>query len=210
MSSANDNLSLEAIKILSELIINSESAHSHLFKRKREMDFYFKGEPCVFVCASGRLSVYDEANDALLFTADAPFIIGLTQLFSSDTQQSIRFETDSQVYLIPTKAAVALFDDHAVWRHVAVLIEHVANTVFLRYTLSSSSNVYGIIKSHVEYLWKLPDYERSKISIIDFILKRNKISRSSVYRIIKDLNDGGYIKTVRGKLESVEKLPISY
>ncbi|WP_447887164.1 helix-turn-helix domain-containing protein [Serratia fonticola] len=156
------------------------------------------------------MSVYDEHNDVLLYNVSSHFILGLEQLFLSDKQQSIKFESDANVWVISKEEAVALFDSCTVWREISILLAYVSAIFFSRYALSASCDVYVIIKSHLEFIWRLPEQQRKKVSVIDFILKRNKISRSSVYRIIRDLNDGGYIKTVKGKLHHISRIPQKY
>ncbi|WP_409513916.1 helix-turn-helix domain-containing protein [Serratia proteamaculans] len=69
------------------------------------------------------------------------------------------------------------------------------------------NDVYGIISSHLEDIWALPEEERLKISIFNFIMQRAPVSRSSIHKIIKELNKGGFIKTERGKLLNLTNIP---
>lgn len=201
---------IQSINKVGNTIIHGNKASLYTYKKNREIDFYKGGKPCLFFLSSGTVSVYDEHNDVLLYNVTAPFILGLDQLFLSDKQQSIKFESDAKVWSISKEEAIAFFDACAVWREISILLAYVSDIFFSRYALSASCDVYGIIKSHIEYIWRLPEPQRKHISVIDFILKRNKISRSSVYRIIRDLNDGGYIKTVRGKLHMINHIPQKY
>ncbi|HID4702653.1 TPA: helix-turn-helix domain-containing protein, partial [Enterobacter cloacae] len=74
----------------------------------------------------------------------------------------------------------------------------------------SSKNAYDIIKNNLEAIWELPENERSQISVFKFILSRSSISRSSLNKVLKDLNDGGYINIHRGKLLNIKNLPLKY
>lgn len=200
----------KSLQELSEIFIRSNKSYLCSYKKNREIGLYKGGRPCLFYIASGMISVYDESNSVLLFSANSPFIVGLEQLFLLDRKQTIKFELDAKVWVIEKEDAIYVIDLHAAWFHVSFLIGSMTGLFLERYFLSISPNVYGIVKSHLEYLWKLPEVQRLNLSVISFILKRNKISRSSVYRIIRDLNDGGYIKTIRGKLYEVKKIPAKY
>ncbi|UAN29729.1 helix-turn-helix domain-containing protein (plasmid) [Serratia ureilytica] len=197
---------------LAEIITKSKYAKKIVFKKNRMIDLNIKGESSILLLENGSASVYYEPQDVLIFTVKAPCIIGLTQIFSGYVSNDliVKFETDSITRVIKNSDAIKVFTESDCWYHVSVLLEDIANIYYQRYSLSSSPDVFGIIKSHIEYIWSLPESERENISIIDYILKRNKVSRSSIYRIIKDLNNGGYIKTERGKLKHFNFIPDFY
>jgi len=188
-------------------IINSRKATKILYRKNREVNFIINGKPSIFYLISGSVSVFDDDNDLLLMEVESPFIIGLAQIFNHYACQSIRIRTNCTFWVISVEESRELFDCLGIWKEVSILLAATMNIISERYRLSSGGNVYKIIKAHLEYIWSLPGSDVSSISVIDYILKRNKISRSSVYTILRGLSDGGYIQVNRGKLLGLKKLP---
>jgi CRP-like cAMP-binding protein len=103
-----------------------------------------------------------------------------------------------------------LVETHNLWKEVFTITSSLMKAYFKRDERFSSKNVYDVIKNNLEVLWESPPMERKKISIFKYILSRSDMSRSSLSKVLKDLNDGGYITISRGKLLNVRSLPEKY
>lgn len=174
----------------------------------KSINFNLFGKKSIIYLDEGSISLHSEKNNILLFKLDAPFIIGLDQIFSGTEYYYITANDNVSLYLLSHEDAIDTFDKEKLWKDIAHLIsysmglnEHRSNN------LLENRSIYDIIKIHLETIWTLPEKEREKISVFDYILKRHKISRSSVAKIIKELNNGSYITTKRGVLVNLHRLP---
>lgn len=115
------------------------------------------------------------------------------------------------LYLLTHEDAIDVLDKENLWKDIAIIMAYTLEIYEHRsHSFAEHRNVYDIVKVHLEMIWDLPEEERNKISIFDYILKRHNISRSSVAKILKELNNGDYISTKRGKLINLNRLPVKY
>ncbi|MCX9004405.1 helix-turn-helix domain-containing protein [Citrobacter portucalensis] len=178
---------------------------------KKSINFNLFGKKSIIYLDEGSISLYSETNNLLLFKFDSPFIIGLDQIFYDTEYHYITTNDNVLLYLLSHEDAIDIFDKMKLWKDIAHLIsysmrlnEHRSNN------LLENRSIYHIIKTHLEMIWELPEKEREKISVFDYILKRHKISRSSIAKIIKELNNGNYITTKRGVLINLNRLPAKF
>ncbi|MBE4947037.1 helix-turn-helix domain-containing protein [Enterobacter cloacae complex sp. P1B] len=167
-------------------------------------------KPHVYFLTEGRVDIYRKTDDILIFTVYAPHILGLFFMFEKNDYHYFRASTDATFTAIPTIELNCLADSNNLWKHFFLMTCEIASNFFKRDQRFSSKNAYDIIKNNLEAIWELPENERSQISVFKFILSRSTISRSSLNKVLKDLNDGGYIKIHRGKLLNIKNLPLKY
>lgn len=191
---------------------NSIKKHKNTLKLfasvNKIINFNLFGKKSIIYLEGGSININSVNKNILLFKLEAPFIIGLDQLFYDSEYYYITANDNVSLYLLSHEDAIDLFDKEKLWKDIANLIsysmelyEHRSNN------LLENRNVYDIIKFHLETIWSMTENEREKISVFHYILKRHKISRSSVAKIVKELNNGGYITTKRGVLVNLHKLP---
>ncbi|MGL5522451.1 MAG: helix-turn-helix domain-containing protein [Aeromonas veronii] len=134
-------------------------------------------------------------------------------IFSNESVDEYFVKCDSEClfHLISQKDFLQIIDQKNLWKDVSRILSTQVSCLLYRDAVLSGSNVYEVVRHAIQYLWALNEEYRRKISIYDFISKRFKsASRSSVHKIVKGLNDGGYVKTERGVIIDVKRLPNNF
>lgn len=205
------NIPYQAITRLGNIIKNHKNALKVVVSINKTINFELFGKKCIFYLEEGNVSLHRKEDDLLILKFEAPFIIGIDQLFFDLEYHYIISNSNASLYLLSNEDAVITFDKSKLWKDIAHLItytmrlnEHRSNN------LVENKTIYDIIKIHLETIWELPKNERESISIFNYILKRHKISRSSIAKIVKELNNGKYITTRRGVLVNLNRLPSKF
>lgn len=194
---------------------NAIKRHKNKFKvgvsAKKKINFELFGQKSIVYLESGSINLHRKNDGVLIYKFDQPFVIGLDHLFSCSEYYNITPNEDVMLYLLTHEDAIDVLDKENLWKDIAIIMAYTLEIYEHRsHSFAEHRNVYDIVKVHLEMIWDLPEEERNKISIFDYILKRHNISRSSVAKILKELNNGDYISTKRGKLINLNKLPIKY
>lgn len=195
----------KAVKMLQNRIINQTDSELKTFKKGSR----FESKRSVVMLVNGEISVRRSKDDILMSKGKAPAIFGLIDAFKLRFQvcNYYRCETDCVVFISSIDTALDVINKENLWYHVSSNFAHLMEAYFTRELLGSHNDVYGIVRSHLEYIWTLPANERLELSIFSFIMQRVPISRSSIHKIIKELNKGGFIVTGRGRLLDLKHIP---
>ncbi|RPH29603.1 hypothetical protein EHN07_05180 [Buttiauxella warmboldiae] len=170
--------------------------------------YYLNSSDSIVILHEGNVSYYNENGNLFLFSVQAPFVIGLTKLAKLKENYYIKCETDVRVSFLASDLAYKIIHEENMWQNVLMIvcyIMHINETM-----ITSGANAYEIIKKSLTEIWSLPEQERGVTSIYDFTMKKYPISRSSISKILKNLNEGLYIKSTRGVLIELNKLPDKY
>lgn len=178
-----------------------------LIKDNVDFDFIINSKETFFYLEKGKLALKNKENSKIISTIDAPAIIGLTRLFTNNEYHYLSSLSDCFLTAFDKENAKLVFDKKNLWQDVSNILSYIINLHYKRERLFSSFSVYGVIRSHLEVLGSLPTNERLNLSLFDFILDRTSISRSSLNKVIKELEIGDYIETKRGILIKINKLP---
>ncbi|WP_447887306.1 helix-turn-helix domain-containing protein [Serratia fonticola] len=157
----------------------------------------------------GTAYLYKE-NGSVLFQVSGPMILGLDNLYNN-TEISVCFMQDTEYYsatketarkIIESNNQLLLISCKILMHQIAILCE--------KESLSSQKTKYDSVKKYLEIIWGMEENERANISIFKYIMMNMNISRSSLYKILHELNKGGFIKTERGRLVYMSKLPSAF
>ncbi|HEC5301820.1 TPA: helix-turn-helix domain-containing protein [Enterobacter asburiae] len=181
---------------------------SDLFKmRYVKAKNYFLIKDVVFI-HTGSVSIA-RSDGLIILKYNSPVVVGLAGIFSNE-DYTIYFSSDSVYSVIPNQSFINVADRFGLWRYVCEILSYSNRLLTLREKAVNRKTKYEVVKAQLEILWGLPPSERTNISIFDFVLSQVNISRSSLSKIVAELNKGGYIKTNRGKLISLSRLPDRY
>lgn len=173
---------------------------SCLIYRKKRQRFDAEHPHNVFYLKVGRVSVYRKADNVLTNILSGPAILGLSQMKQKEKTHFFRCDVDCEMWGLPVAETNKLFTDKRLWEYAFELLTTLTYQYHLRELMVSQRSVRGIIIQYLKSIWDMSEELREKTSIYTFILQRNNISRSSIYKTICDLTDEGMIKVSRGKL----------
>lgn len=175
------------------------------------LDFGYDNSTYSFFLCLGVVSLYRKTDDVFLMTINSPFCIGLANIYRSNVSYYIRAETEATLKSLTSSRVLHKISDLNLWKESAKLLSYTLNLYEeIKANERIVINNYDMVKTSLLQLWELPDQIRQKTSLFKYIMERHNISRSSVSKIIHALNKGGYIKTNRGILVNINKIPEFY
>lgn len=176
----------------------------------QRINITLNNKPHVYFLTEGRVDIYRKADNLLIFTVYAPYILGIIFMYERDDYHYFKASTDAVLTAIPANELDYLADINNLWKNFFLMTCEITLNFFRRDQRFSSKHAYDIIKNNLEAIWELPENERTQISVFKFVLSRSNISRSSLNKVLKDLQNGGYINIHRGKLLAIKHLPQKY
>lgn len=189
---------IESAKLIGGCIEISRESYCTL--RKKNQRFELNKNHKIAYLKEGTISIYHSNTHRVILSIESPGVIGVEQLFQNEQPYYFRCERDSEIILIDEESFVKILTSFNHWDHAAFLLCTHLNLFFHREKMLNHKNNKGIAKDNLKYLWAQGEAFRQKTSLYSFILSRTKISRSSLHKIIRQLNDENVINTQRGKL----------
>ncbi|WP_371344154.1 helix-turn-helix domain-containing protein [Klebsiella quasipneumoniae] len=200
----------EAVVFLSKAL-EEEGRHNIIISSiKQKIYFSDEDESWIYILKSGSVNVCRISDDMVLLNIEAPAIIGMTSLFKKQYYHYLVTTANTTMIRVKTKDSFNIIERKNLWKQACEIVCNASQYYYKRDELVYASNVYDIIKNHLEIIWQMPEDARCKVSVFEYILSRTGISRSSLNKILKDLFKGGYIVMKRGKLLAMKKLPSKY
>ncbi|OAT16449.1 cyclic nucleotide-binding protein [Buttiauxella gaviniae ATCC 51604] len=199
------------IQRIVKLIIQNEQTLPFLLKAGSVFDMSMSSKPSVFLIEEGQVALYRKLDNKLILHFQPPFPFGITLSSSHTENYYMVCEEDTRASILNKEHFFSNISGNQYWMSILNIVTYlieVAEEQHQKYTLVTSN--YDIIKSCIKEIWTLSDEQRNKISIYDYILSRHQISRSSITKILKSLNEGCYIITKRAVLKNVYFLPEKY
>lgn len=189
-----------------EAIKTEENIMSHKFSTNTI--YYLEDNESIVLLESGVVSFLREQDNKLLFELQGPFPVGLTKMVNLTSGFYLKCETEVQMSFMESERVADIIEEKKLWKSVLSVVCYMIH--LNESYMNVGVNAYDIIRNSIYQIWDLPEIERLSTSIFDYIMKRHSISRSSISKIVRSLNDGGYIKTNRGTLLEVKTLPKKY
>lgn len=178
---------------------------------KTSLAFRDGGCPVAYILDTGEVELCSTKNDMVISNFRDRTIIGLSTGFFEQDFFYIRTVTEVKLFRINLNDLTAIIENKQMWKDACVIISWNLGVCLSTYNVViNSDSIYSIVKVYLEMLWNEHRDNLSGIAISNFILRRAPISRSSLTKILKELTDGGYIEVKRGRLVSLNKLPMQY
>lgn len=148
-------------------------------------------------------------NDGvLIMQLTAPAIAGLHTI---NQDSYVGFVSRTPYYIITHEHFFDTVEKYGLWKQVTTLSLFYLGLFYAREKVIGCKSKYEVIKHYIESVWLMPEKQRLQVSLFQYIPERVNISRSALHKILKELNNGGYIRTSRGKLIEVNrKLPEAF
>ena len=175
------------------------------------IDSLMTSKPSTILLEFGHFSFHRKYDGLHLFDIDPPFPLGITESVLLIRNYYILCNNTCAISFVSHDDFIIGVENNNAWKSIAKILTYLMDVSeeHLKATLNSTNN-YEIIKTCLEKIWSLPEDVRTSTSVFKYIQSRHRISRSSITKIIKTLNDGCYIQTQRGTLVKMKKLPERY
>ncbi|WP_050863390.1 helix-turn-helix domain-containing protein [Enterobacter kobei] len=205
----NQSVTIAANRIIDA--IENDNCYHLLIAGDNQCIFFYKKDILHLMCLrSGQAEIRRISDNTVIDYIKSPAILGLMLHKETKSLHYIKTTCSSELLMVNHEKGMNLINEKNLWKEAFLLTINMINTCYMRDENFISRNVYGIVRQHLELIWKMEPDIRETFSIFDFILNRTTISRSSLNKILKDLSAGGYIKTRRGVLLEKRTLPLKY
>lgn len=199
------------INFIVNLIQQNQQALPFLLKSGSNFDMNLNSKPSVFLIEHGRVALYRKINDKLLLHISPPFPIGVLKSSSYSENYYMVCETDVKISVLNQDSFFSDIESKNRWISILNIVTYLIDISEENQKKShSTASAYDIVRMCIHEIWALPENIKETTSVYDYILSRYNISRSSITKILKSLNDGGYISTKRAVLTKVNLLPAKY
>ncbi|UAN62216.1 MULTISPECIES: helix-turn-helix domain-containing protein [Serratia] len=192
-------LSKNLAMVFQKLLVNE----LHIIQGKIPTHYIRDGKKSAILLLSGSVLLKRMTDDIIISEIEAPFVFGIHEAIFNKTNLYIKPLSESVLKTVDFDLFYQNVPPEVMTNICAKLID----IYQIRDESVICSSVYDCIKKCLEDINSLEGNEKYNISIFGYIKERNKISRSSISKVIRELERGGYIKTKRGKLLSLNKLP---
>ncbi|EBD9259003.1 hypothetical protein DAE35_22580 [Salmonella enterica] len=162
------------------------------------------------IIIEGVVSAIRDSDRLTLGMVYSPFIIGSSFLNGHRDTFSIKTESCSRLGFINLEDFSRIVTTHELWRQVTSVQSYIIQRFLMLSSISVAKTAYEVIKSHLYMLSIEPETIRHKAFVASYILKRTKLSRSTVMKILFQLKKGNYIEIQNGHLVKINYLPYAY
>lgn len=165
----------------------------------------------IWLISRGVFTLVRQPDGMWLGTASAPFIIGMSGLFSRQGgNYSLMAQNSCQGVSVEREQFLQCIEQNRLWQEVAHIQAWLLELLLFRDSWASSGDAYQMVRRQLLNLMKLPFDIRSTTPVESYIRKHTPLSRSSVFRILSQLRKGKFILIKKGKLINVARLPEKY
>ncbi|HAZ74863.1 MULTISPECIES: helix-turn-helix domain-containing protein [Enterobacteriaceae] len=165
----------------------------------------------LWLVTRGVITVVRQSDESWLGTASAPFIMGMSGLFSQQKgSYTLIAQNSCQGISVERDLFFQCIDQNNLWQEVAHIQDWLLELLLFRDRWVSSGDAYLMVRRQLLNLMKLPYDIRITTPVESYIRKHTCLSRSSVFRILSQLRKGKFILIKKGKLLNVARLPERY
>ncbi|MCS2153108.1 helix-turn-helix domain-containing protein [Scandinavium goeteborgense] len=166
---------------------------------KKRLALSLQGKKYLYILLSGEISLLRKTDLLLLGSISEKYIFGLTGLFFSPKNETIlRTDTACQMVKIEVKEAASIIAQCGLWYHVSEILSFHIKYMIHRDAMLVNKRTREVVIGYIEEIARMPDDERSKIKMLQYIQERSGISRSSIMNIIAEMRNDNVIHTRRG------------
>lgn len=166
-------------------------------------------EGYVYLIESGMFDILRVTDGLCVGVSEGPAIAGLQELLTtSPGRHSLLPAADARVSVLSASRARSLIGEQGLWEEVSLVIAFSLSVMHYREENMLCKSAYTVVKGKlIEYMAHRAFHVARNESIGAFIQRTTTLSRSLIYNMLSDLNEGGYITVNRGRLERIFYLP---
>lgn len=179
-------------------------------KSKERFELVHDGKNMCWMLLKGSLTIKRITDDLIISQMSPPAIMGLALVAYPSPNLYLHFDSDSEIATIAVDELESIIDEHQLWKCVASVQAHITQVLVIRDSTVVVKSAYEVVCNQLRYLMEESLQIRGDVTVTNYILKRTHISRSSIVKILRQLQDGGYIVMEDSKLVAINILPERY
>lgn len=165
----------------------------------------------VTVVRSGTVKITRLPENILVGITPIPLIIGLPDLCTmSDRARQLTALTPCEIYQLDAQTCWSVLEKNQLWKEAFQWVSWQFHVLEMRDIQLVGQSTYRQIRASLQLMASWDEALRAKVGVINFIQQRTHISRSVIAEVLAALRAGNYIEMAKGKLISVNRLPLEY
>lgn len=165
----------------------------------------------VTVVRQGTFKIERIHSEILIAISPSPMIIGLAGLFNTlGEPHQLTAVTQCEVYQLKGEQCRALLDQHQLWQDAFHWVSWLFKVQQIRDGQLIGKSSYSQIRATLQAMSDWDESLRERVGVMNHIQQRTHISRSVIAEVLAALRAGKYIEMNKGKLVSVNRLPLEY
>jgi CRP-like cAMP-binding protein len=165
----------------------------------------------ITVMRQGTFKIERIEGALLVAISPSPLIFGLAGLLDSlGERYQLTALTQCEVYQLKGSQCKALLDKHQLWRDAFHWVSWMNKAQEARDVQLIGKSSYSQIRATLQVMSGWGDSLRAQVGVMNYIQQRTHISRSVIAEVLAALRAGSYIEMNKGKLVSVNRLPLEY
>ena len=173
--------------------------------------FNENNEPLIWFFSEGSILLHREMDQLVMELVSAPTLLGLANIFhTTQIKYRIVTQTDCQGFTVPTSLASEVIEKNKLWQQACHWSIYLIRSFERRDSRFVGTTTYSQIRTTLLTMNSWSYDLRARTGVINFVQKRTKISRSVIAEVLSALRKGNYIEMDKGKLISINHLPVSY
>lgn len=167
--------------------------------------------PKVTVVRQGIIKIDRTQEELLVSISPAPTIIDLPGVHLTGHEiYQITALTPCEIYQLDMAECLSLLDKHQLWHEAFDWVSWQYRVLEQRDVHLIGKSSYSQIRATLQHMSRWDITLRAKIGVMNYIQQRTHISRSVIAEVLAALRAGKYIEMDKGKLISVNRLPLEY
>ncbi|MEJ5074047.1 helix-turn-helix domain-containing protein [Enterobacter ludwigii] len=165
----------------------------------------------VTVVRQGTFKIERTHPEILIAISPSPMIIGLAGVFHAIGEPyQLTALTQCEVYQLKCEQCRALLNQHQLWQDAFHWVSWLFKVQQIRDGELIGKNSYSQIRATLQAMSAWDESLRERVGVMNHIQQRTHISRSVIAEVLAALRAGKYIEMNKGKLVSVNRLPLEY
>lgn len=165
----------------------------------------------VTVVRQGSFKIERMPENIVIAVSALPLIFGMAALFIPRIESyQLTALTECEIYQLSGEQCRDILDRHQLWREAFQWVSWINGVQEKRDVQLIGKSSYSQIRATLQAMSDWDDSLRSKIGVMNYIQQRTHISRSVIAEVLAALRAGKYIEMNKGKLVSVNRLPLEY
>jgi hypothetical protein len=160
-----------------------------------------------FLIHDGCVFVRRTDDRVILGKICSPTLFGFNQFQDLSDKVYLEAVTPVAFEIIPASQFFGRIRQHQLWEPLLDVMMNTSSTLFQQNHAFAARDSWGLVREHLLSLIKEPEFIRSNISVVDYILHRTHLSRSGVMKLLATLRKRQLIKMESGLLLNVGALP---
>ncbi len=170
-----------------------------VYKGKRRYDFNKEGEQLVFVIEEGDYFVKRRQDDKVIELITSPSVIGFLPALREDYPIYLERIDYGKISYITLKNCMRIIFSHQMMGDVLyILSQRFTNMIY--FISDNNGDATKEVCNAITRLQNLPDHIKKRFSALSLIGQTTHLSKSSISRVLKKLQDDGVLSLDKGHL----------